>query len=141
MRHATIDDLQSVADVQLAQTPSMSRQDRLRRWASLLDEDPTRFLRPLYRVELYADSERDKLRGDNTPLSVAYADPVLRREGLGSDRLGDSGGFFDLTPHDMHLLVCDCRYGGFMRAGDVAKRLRALTHPNPIRRVWARLWL
>jgi hypothetical protein len=119
----------------------MSRLERLRRWATILERDPARALRPLYRVELYDDAERARLRGDNTPLSVAYADPVLRSEGLGSDRLGDGGGFFGLSDRDIHALVCDCRYGGRMRAGDVARRLRGLTHPNPLRRLWARLWL
>ena len=139
MRHTTVDALHDVAEVRPAQ--SMSRLERLRRWASLLERDPARVLRPLYRVELYADFDRARLRGDNTPLSVAFADPVLRGEGLESDRLGDGGGFFGLGDREMHALVCDCRYGGRMRAGDVARRLRSLTHPSPLRRLWARLWL
>ena len=141
MRHTPVEALQGLADVRPTQGAPLSRLERLRRWASLLEREPARVLRPLYRVELYADYERARMRGDNTPLSVAYADPVLRDEGLASDRLGDGGGFFGLGARDMHALVCDCRYGGRMRAGDVAKRLRALADPSPLRRFWARLWL
>ena len=141
MRHTPVNDLHALANVRPAQASRMSRLERLRRWASILERDPAQALRPLYRVELYAEGERGRLRGDNTPLSVAYADPVLRSEGLASDRLGDGGGFFGLSDRDMHALVCDCRYGGRMRAGDVARRLRAITDRNPLRRLWARLWL
>ena len=139
MKHTPVDALHDIAEVRPAQP--MSRLERLRRWASLLERDPARVLRPLYRVELYAEVDRARLRGDNTPLSVAFADPVLREQGLESDRFGDGGGFFGLNSRDLHALVCDCRYGGRMRAGDVARRLRSLTHPSLLRRVWARLWL
>jgi hypothetical protein len=117
----------------------MSKRERLGRWAELLERDVDRVLKPLSRVELYAEPERSRLRGDNSPLAVAYADPVLRSEGLESDRLGDGRGFFGLGDGDVHALVCDCRYGGRMRAGDVARRVRGLAHPNPLRRMWARL--
>jgi hypothetical protein len=117
----------------------MTPRERLARWADVLEREPDSMLRPLRRVELYAEPERSRLRADRSPLAIAYADPVLRSEGLGSDRLGDGRGFFGISDGDIHALVCDCRYGGRMRAGDVARRVRSLADPNPLRRLWARL--
>ncbi len=137
MKRMTYEELAAAGAVA---TPMTYRQ-RLRRWADVLDSAPGLALRALRRVELYAPEERAALRADGSPLSVAYADPVLRSDGLASDRLGDGGGFFGLGDRDMHALVCDCRYGGRMRAKDVARRVRGLSHPNPLVRLWARAWL
>jgi hypothetical protein len=140
MKYAPLKDLEGSARVARASGDHMSRRQRLLRWAAVLDADPDRRLRPLTRVELYAPPQRDLMRRDGSPLALAYADPVLRREGLMGDRLGDGRGFFGLGDSDIHALVCDCRYGGAMRAGDVARRARALADPNPLRRLWARIW-
>jgi hypothetical protein len=141
MKYAPLKELRSLARVGPAERPRLSWRERLLRWADVLDAEPTRRLKPLLRVELYAPTQRALVRRDGSPLALAYADPVLRREGLASDKLGDGRGFFGLTDGDVHALVCDCRYGGNMRAGDVARRVRALAHPNPLMRLWARLWL
>lgn len=138
MKHTPLGSLQSVADVSLAARP-MTCRERLARWADVLEHEPDRPLKPLTRVELYAEPERSRLRGDQSPLSIAYADPLLRSEGLSSDRLGDGRSFFGISNNDIHALVCDCRYGGRMRSGDVGRRVRALAHPNPLRRFLARL--
>ena len=139
MRRIPFEDLATVGPV--AATRPLSRLQRLRRWAEVLDRCRTPFLRPLRQVELYAPAERAKLRADHSPLAIAYADPVLRSQGLQGDRLDDGRGFFGLNDRDMHALVCDCRYGGRMRPKDVARRVRGLAHPNPLRRIWARIWL
>ncbi|MGH6957164.1 MAG: hypothetical protein ACREEW_10930 [Caulobacteraceae bacterium] len=138
MKHTPLHTLESVATVSYAGR-SMTPRERLARWADVLEREPDKALKPLTRVELYAEPERSTLRGDQSPLSVAFADPVLRAEGLSGDRLGDGRGFFGLTNSDIHALVCDCRYGGRMRSGDVGRRVRALAHPNPVRRFLARL--
>ncbi|HUZ11542.1 MAG TPA: hypothetical protein VMU93_01660 [Caulobacteraceae bacterium] len=141
MKYASLKELEGLATVGPAAARPMSRRERLLRWASLLEADPSRRLKPLLRVELYAPAQRDLMRRDDSPLSLAYADPLLRAEGLAGDQLGDGRSFFGLSDGDIHALVCDCRYGGAMRAGDVARRTRALAHPNPLRRLWARIWL
>ena len=86
-------------------------------------------------VEFYAESQRARLRGDETPIAYAFADPVLRHEGLNGDTLGDAEAFFGLNRHDTHRLLCDCRYHGRMDSRSVARRLRALADPNPLRRL------
>ena len=139
MRRIPLDKLAAIGVV--APTRPLGRLERLQRWAEALERWPAEFLRPLRRVELYAPAERAKLRTDQSPLSVAFADPLLRAEGLEGDRLGDGRGFFGLNDRDMHALVCDCRYGGRMRPRDVARRVRGLADRNPLRRFWARITL
>jgi len=141
MKYAPLKEVEALASVAPADAPAMTRRERVLRWASVLDAEPTRRLKPLMRVELYAPPQRDLMRRDDSPLALAYADPVLRRAGLKSDRLGDARRFFGMSDGEIHALVCDCRYGGNMRAADVARRARALADPNPLRRLWARIWL
>lgn len=139
MRRIPITELATVGEV--AAPRPLSRLERLRRWADVLDRSAIHHLRPLRRVELYSPTERARLRGDQSPLSVAYDDPILRAEGLESDRFGDGGAFFGLNDRDLHSLVCDCRYGGRMRPSDVARRVRGLSDRNPLVRFWTRAWL
>lgn len=139
MRHMTLKSLEGLATV--ARPQHMSRLERRQRWAEVLEADPNLRLSPLMRVELHAPAQRALMRRDGSPLALAFADPVLRGEGLASDRLGDGRGFFGFSDRDLHALVCDCRYGGQMRAVDVARRIRALSDPNPLKRLWARVWL
>ena len=53
-------------------------------------------------------------------------DPVLRRDGLASDRLGDAMAFFELSNRQAHRLFCDCHYSGNMTGAGLAARLRRL---------------
>ncbi len=139
MKYASLGELQSRADVRPAAPRTLSHRERLLRWAEVLETDPHRVLKPLSRIEFYAERQRDLLRRDDSPLALAYADEVLRNDGLGSDRLGDARRYFGLSEGDTHDLVCDCRYGPSMSAGQVARRLRARADPNPLRRLWSRL--
>ena len=78
-------------------------------------------------------------RVDNSPLTVAYNDPVLRADGLASDRLGDAVDYFELSDEEAHRVFCSCLYGESMTAGSVAARLRSMTKVNigaPIA-IWA----
>ncbi|HEX2479197.1 MAG TPA: hypothetical protein VHK45_07945, partial [Geminicoccaceae bacterium] len=65
-------------------------------------------------------------RADDSALSVAFADPVLREQGLESDRVGDAVRFFELSHWEIHQLVCSCHYGRTMAAGTAALRVRAI---------------
>ena len=57
---------------------------------------------------------------------MAFADPVLREQGLESDRVGDAARFFELSHWEVHQLVCSCHYGRTMAAGTAALRVRAI---------------
>jgi len=125
MEHRRVDQLRSVADIRPA---AMSRGERLERWAELLECQPTRRLQTLPEIEFMPRAERPLLRADNSPLSVAFADPVLRAEGLASDRFGDAMTFFELSEHDAHLVLCSCMNGQTIEASRVAGRVRAMAN-------------
>ena len=103
----------------------MSRRERLERWANVLDRNPGK-LNALTRIEYLPSSERPFARADNSPLEVAFKDPVLREEGLAGDRLGDTMAFFELSDRQAHRLFCDCHYYGSMTGAGLAQRLRMI---------------
>ncbi|HEX2134898.1 MAG TPA: hypothetical protein VHG30_03200 [Microvirga sp.] len=126
MEHKPLTEINTVADVVAVAPKRMTRRERLERWAELLERDPTRELSSLEEIEFKPKSERRFLRADNSPLTVAFADPVLRAEGLASDRLGDASDFFGLTVNDAHFALCSCLYGRTMQAGEAASRVHRL---------------
>jgi hypothetical protein len=117
----------------------LSRQARLRRWADALEGHGP--LNALSRIEYLAPERRRAYRDANTPLSVAFADPVLREAGLGSDRLGDAMDFFEMSDRDAHKLLCDCHYLGSMTGPKLAKRLRRHAAPRASLWSWAKALL
>ena len=56
----------------------MSRHERLERWAELLERHPRRRLSTIEGTEFGSRSEREAKRSDDSPLTVAFDDPVLR---------------------------------------------------------------
>ncbi|MFC6487301.1 hypothetical protein [Nitratireductor sp. GCM10026969] len=122
MKHQTRQEME--AAVTTCPIPShMSQHERVERWAALLEMHGG-FLNPLMQIEYLSPQERRAYRGTNTPLTVAFSDPVLREQGLKSDGLGDAMDFFGMSDSDAHRLLCDCRYFGRMTGGAVADRLR-----------------
>jgi hypothetical protein len=83
-------------------------------------------VRLLSRVEYLPKVQRTVLRGDHSPLAIAYADPVFRAEGLKSDRLGDVMQFLHLTQRKAHHLFCDCHYAGTVTSAMIAARARSM---------------
>jgi hypothetical protein len=80
MQHKTLEDLQRVAAVFPDQTrPAMTRSQRLERWAELLEREPNRRLNALTGTEYQPSDTRATMRSSDSPLSVAFDDPVLRR--------------------------------------------------------------
>ncbi|MDF2812816.1 MAG: hypothetical protein K0S56_3847 [Microvirga sp.] len=137
MEHKLLDQLRNVADVQ---PRSMTRQERLNRWITLLERDPTRRLNSLGEIEYKPPAERELVRQDGSPLSVAFEDAVLRAEGLKSDRLGDAMHFFELTDGQAHYAFCSCLSGRTMESGSFAQRLRnavAETDQHAVVGAWA----
>ena len=126
MRHQTIDELGAVAEIVAFQiSTKLSRRERLERWAEAL-ENTSGQLNALTRIEYLQRPERLLARADNSPLQVAFKDPVLRRQGLVGDRLGDIMNFFELSDGQAHRLFCDCHYNGTMTGAGLATRLRRI---------------
>lgn len=127
MRHRTLDEVTQVATITQPPAPATReiRRQRLRRLADLLDnyEGP---LRLLTRIEDLPMRARRELRGEFSPLALAYQDAGFRREGLAGDRLGDAMTFFGLSGHQAHHLFCDCHYGVYINGRTVARRVRAM---------------
>ncbi|MDP8917911.1 MAG: hypothetical protein M3O00_03370 [Pseudomonadota bacterium] len=131
MEHRPLSELSTVADVKVPkQTPALSKRERLDRWIELLERDPDRVLRTLDEIEWKPKAERLAMRADNSALTIAYADPVLRAEGLASDRFGDAVKFFDISEHDAHIVLCSCHGGESMRAEEAARRVRGIRSPS-----------
>ena len=124
MKHQDIDELAAVAEiVPFEIRTKLSRRERIERWASVLDKNPGK-LNALTRIEHMPSAERQQARADNSPLEIAFNDPVLREDGLAGDRLGDAMDFFGLSDRQAHRLFCDCHYYGSMTGARLAVRLR-----------------
>ncbi len=131
MKHTPVAEISRVADVHPAPPKQpMTRVERLERWAEALERDPDRVLTSIEEIEWKPEAERRATRADDSALTVALEDPVLRAEGLASDRLGDAMAFFRLTDADAHFALCSCVYGQSMQAGVAARRVRMLAHPG-----------
>ena len=138
MRYQPLEQILDRAAV-LDAPPPLSRRQRLLRWAEVLKRADRRLLQPLKFVEFYAPAERARLRGDQTPLALAFSDPVLRAAGLRGDTLGHAQAFFGLSDHEAHFLLCDCHWHGRMTGGAASRRVRAVANPNLINRLWMEL--
>jgi hypothetical protein len=137
MEHKHLDQLRSVADIEPG---SLTREERLQRWIELLERNPSRRLNTLGEIEYQPPAERALARANDSPLTVAYDDPVLQAEGLASDRLGDAMTFFGLTDGQAHYTLCSCLSGRTMDAGTCAQRLRNTTSGQswyPVAGAWA----
>jgi hypothetical protein len=137
MKQQRLDHIQTIAKVTSIGVAPMSKRDRLLRWADLLMRSPDEPFNALPFVEFYDEPHQLRLRGDNTPMALAFADPILRDEGLRGDTLGDARSFFGLGRGDTHRLLCGCRYNGRMSGRSVAQRIRALAEPGLFGRLFA----
>jgi hypothetical protein len=129
MEYKTLGELAGRADVRLEppfMRRPMAKHERLERWATLLARHPERQLSSVEEIEYGTVREQQAKRADDSALSVAFADPVLREEGLESDRVGDAARFFELSHWELHQLACSCHYGRTMSAGTAALRVRAI---------------
>jgi len=123
MERKTVDELEGVAEIHSAQ---MSKQQRLLRWADLLERQANRILNSLMEVEYVSPQARAEMQVDNSALSVAFEDPVLRAEGLKSEKFGDAANFFELSEDEAHWVVCYCHHGRQVDARTVAGAVRDL---------------
>jgi hypothetical protein len=120
----------------------LTRIDRLARWAEALDRLEGAELNALLRTEHILRGELTNLRADNSPLAVAFEDPLLRIAGLRDDTYGEAKRFFDLSDHELHWIICSCHFGRAVAADTVAGRVRAiLSRPaEPVGRWLMRLF-
>lgn len=137
MKHELLDDLKSKAEVVFSKTEvkKMSRSERIGRWAALLEQHQGRLM-PFLRTEYLSYEARRALRADNSPLALAFSDPILRNDGLSSDTMGDGIDYFGLSEQKAHRLLCDCHYSGTMTGKEVASRLRSAAQPGLAERLW-----
>jgi hypothetical protein len=112
--------------------PGLTRNQRLRRWAELLERTPNSLLGTLPGTEYHTGYVRDSMRAEHSALSVALADPVLRAEGLANDTYGEAKRFFVLTDRQLHDIVCHCHQVEAAGATSVAKHVRAAAGPGKV---------
>jgi hypothetical protein len=130
MEHRPLSEIGHVADLKPSQVPVLSKRDRL---AELLEREPERVLRTLGEIEWKPKAVRLVMRADDSALTVAFNDPVLRTAGLVSDRYGNAVNFFQISEYDAHIVLCSCHGGEFMSAEEVARRVRGIRSP----RLWS----
>jgi hypothetical protein len=139
MQYRSLDQIAVEADVRAAAdlptTTALSRRERLERWAEILEQEPRRLLRAMHDVEYRSPQELISYRVDGSPLSVAYADPVLRVAGLRSDTVGDAGQFFGLSHEQLHYLLCFCHHGEMLTGSATAAQVRTFARPMNAYRV------
>jgi hypothetical protein len=127
MKHQTLEHLQIVARVdQDYPREAMSRRQRLERWAELLERNPDRRLATLHQTEYQPARARATMRGDGSPIAVAFEDPVLRAAGLENDSYGEAKRFFKLTDGQLHEIICYCHFGATVSAATAARHIRAV---------------
>ena len=134
MHHRTLEEISQVATIDPAPTLSRTelRRQRLHRLADLLDSY-TGPIRLLTRIEYLPPAERHALRGDLSPLTVAYADADFRRAGLVGDTVGNAMEFFDLSSKEVHTLFCDCHFGSSVDARRIAAGIRNVASRTTLR--------
>jgi hypothetical protein len=72
------------------------------------------------------------MRQDNSALTIAYEDPVLRSAGLKDDSYGAALGFFGLSHGGLHKIICHCHFGDSISAERAATVIRSVASRPPI---------
>jgi hypothetical protein len=101
--------------------------ERLVRWVELLEQYGDGELDLLTGTEYAPGSSRDSMRRSQSPISVAFADPQFREDGLVGDSYGDAYDFFGLSHGRLHDIVCYCHYrSSRIPPKEVAGRIRGV---------------
>ena len=126
MKHHELTQLQTLAKVGREYPGQvLAREARLLRWTELLERTPERLLTTLHETEFKPASVRAAMRCDNSAISVAFSDPVLRAAGLENDTYGEAKRFFELSHGQLHRIVCYCHFGMTVSAERTARYIRA----------------
>jgi hypothetical protein len=118
--------LTSTKGIQILDPQHLTRSQRLERWAVALERLGDAPLRTLRETEHEHYYERLRMREDNSPLTVAFDEPVLRSAGLKDDTFGEAARFFSLSDWELHNILCYCHFGATVSAREVATRVRAM---------------
>ena len=138
MKHATIEDLQNVALVNTEPKRPLTAVERLNRWADLLERRGTERLSTLAETEYQPSAARARMQAPNSALSVAFADPLLRSDGLTDETYGAAKRYFGLSDWQLHEVICHCHLGETTSGTATARRIRALAARRPNLMDWAR---
>lgn len=132
MRHQTLDRLRDTALV-LPSTPEaapeahpLTKAERLERWAAALEREGDRQLRTLFEIEHMPRAKRRAMRADDSLLSVAFDDPILRADGLAGDTVGDVLTYFRIRERELHDIACYCHNGPSRSGRSAAARVRCI---------------
>jgi hypothetical protein len=146
MQHRTLEQLRRSAAIEHIATQHaepMPQRQRLERWAYLLRQRPNRRLHSLPGTEFVPPERRNRMRHSNSPISVAFADPLLRAAGMRDDSYGEAKRFFGISDAQLHNIVCFCRSGEFISAAFAGYGVRAAivtsAPPNLVERAIRRL--
>jgi hypothetical protein len=121
----------------MAQPIPMSRNDKLERWATLIERS-SEPVRNFHHLEYLSEKDLDQLTVRHSAFAHAARDPVLKEAGLIGDKLGDSMRFFELSKEDVHDLSCDCF--GHVSNHRAANRIRQLKSSQPPANIFSRLF-
>lgn len=139
MKHHKFDQLQILAKIKQDYPHQvMPRRARLQRWVELLEQDPHRVLSTLHETEYLPAAARAVLRSDNSAITVAFNDPVLRAAGMENDTYGEAKRFFELSDRQLHRIICYCHFGATVSAQTTASYIRA-KYVDRQEGIWARL--
>ena len=132
MEQYALEQLKTIAKVSTTcKRLELTRRERIERWAESLERSPRPFLKTLHETEYQPIADRIAMRDDDTPISVAFADPILRAAGMENDSYGEAKRFFELSDGELHELVCFCHFGERVSAATVARRVRKMADPKP----------
>jgi hypothetical protein len=126
MKHQSLEQLKTIAEVNPEDLrPALTRRERLQRWAELLDRQRDRRLATLHGTEYQPPEKRALMRSADSPITIAFSDPVLRADGLKDDTYGEAKRYFELSDWQLHEIVCYCHLGETMSAASAAKRVKS----------------
>lgn len=134
MEHKTLEQIRDVADIlpERQRTRPPSKRQRLERWADVLEREGARRLKTLHQIEYVPPGDREALRADDSPLTVAFNDPHLRADGLAGDTVGDAAAFFGMSPMQLHAILCTCYHGATIAADTAAERIRTAVRQQQV---------
>jgi hypothetical protein len=119
---------QPTQGIQVLDPQKLTRSQRLERWALALEKLGDTPLNTLRETEHERYHVRLQMREDNSPLTVAFEEPVLRSAGLKDDTFGEAARFFSLSDWELHTILCYCHFGATVSARQVATRVRSMQH-------------
>jgi hypothetical protein len=126
MKHQSLEQLKTIADVNPDDLrPALTRSERLQRWAELLERQRDRRLATLHGTEYQPPDRRAEMRSADSPITIAFEDPILRADGMRNDTYGEAKRYFELSDWQLHEIVCYCHLGETMSAASAAKRVRS----------------